>query len=234
LIGQIVNVGGAQSRWRCVHGDRNDCEIVLEAIQQPIEVNVNQGPSFLGPLLIAAAALVAAVVAAYWHRAQLRHDRVLRDLEHARTSISAAVETVAGAVDAMSDFLVAARAADEAKRRAQSIEDSDNLGEAEMTEALAAETQAIQRVAGARQRASPFLTRMLADRMRLRIALGPDSEVITRHKELTEAFRKWFTDLAPEARASRKSNDDDAAGTEIRPALKRFEVACQQWSISTT
>jgi hypothetical protein len=75
---------------------------MLSAISQPLEVHQVGGASFLesliGPLLIAAAAVLAASLAAWVarknHSEQLANDRAMRNLDHARRSIGAAVETI--------------------------------------------------------------------------------------------------------------------------------------------
>lgn len=63
-----------------------------------------------GSILVALAAVFAAGLAAWIarknHAEQLAHDRAIRDLGHARQSLSAAVETVADAVDSVTNCLV--------------------------------------------------------------------------------------------------------------------------------
>jgi hypothetical protein len=102
---------------------------MLAALPQPLRIEqvgdtVLEG--LLGPALIALAAISAAFVAAWVarrnHEQQLRHDRELRDLDHARQSINSAVETVAEGVDAMSKLSVASEAASEARQRVEEAE----------------------------------------------------------------------------------------------------------------
>ncbi len=87
---------------------------MFAALPQPLEVEQVGGSVFeglIGPIIIALAAIFAASLAAWIarrnHGQQLRHDREMRDLSHARASLSSAVETVAEAVDSVSALATA-------------------------------------------------------------------------------------------------------------------------------
>jgi len=210
---------------------------MLAALPQPLEVQEVGGDSILeslaGPALIAIAAIVAAVVAAYVARRnhaeqlvhdrrtladQLGHDRGLRDLGHARQSIGAAVETITETITAGTSLLGAARDAGEAHEaveRAESETDAlewyerDEEGEVrdtrtvEMIEgetpsvlreendtieaeanAIRAATDAVRRVEEAREPVNLLQARLLADTLLLRIAIGENSDVVSRHQDV--------------------------------------------------
>jgi hypothetical protein len=98
----------------------------------PLQVEQVGGPSFIeeviGPALLAVAAIFAAGLAAWVarknHSSQLAHDRQLRDTEHARRSISAAVDHITEALDAAASYATAVWSASEAGERSRAATDA--------------------------------------------------------------------------------------------------------------
>lgn len=164
-----------------------------------LQVETVGGPDLVGPIVIGGAALLAAILAAYWQRAGLRHDRSLRDLEHAREVISTAVATIAEAIDGVSDLGHDTLSVDRAEQRVEDIKAKDDDADAkELRAALEIARDSIQRVRQTRETTAATLTRMRADTMRLRIAFGRDHfELLTQHVVLAASFQLWFSDLSP-------------------------------------
>jgi hypothetical protein len=252
------------------------CVFVLAALPQPIEVQEIGGDSLLesltGPALIAIAAIVAAFVAAYVarrnHAHQLDHDRSLRDLDHARQSIGAAVETITETITAGTSLLGAARDAGEAHDAVEHAEsETDALewyergedGEVRDTRtveiiegetpsvlreendtleaeanAIRAATDAVKRVEEAREPVTLLQARLLADTLRLRIAIGENSEVVSRHQDVVDALKSWIDTTRPDddgiyhVNVTPDLNNPDVA--RVGNALAEFITACQRWS----
>ncbi len=243
-------------------------------IPGPLEVHQVGGSSFLesliGPLLIAVAAVLAASLAAWVarknHSEQLENDRAMRDLEHARRSIGAAVETIQESIHALTTLDTRAVSASEATRNLKAAEAvNDDLPwvqrgadgvpydtrdvpelEAAMPSALReegedieaeaaavrAETAAVDRVAEQRTTVEGIFSRLLSDTLRLRIAIGEETDVLDRHQELVNGLRAWADMLRP---AMTTGEYDVSADAEERialmnPPLQQFTEACQRWS----
>lgn len=237
---------------------------MFAALPQPLEVE-EVGRSFLGglagPALIAVAAVVAAFVAAFVsrrnHAEQLAADRELRDLDHARQSLSGAVETVSEAVAELSEQNLRAWKAHRAKQKDETlgaaaddfwpphprtVEQEEAIGlEAREEEARALEaanratqeaTEALNAVSEGQRVVWGILQRLAADDLRLRIALGDGSDVVESHKRLSQVFNEWCETLDP---------DEDGQfgfdGTTLTPpdvpvpgAMGDFIDACQRWA----
>jgi hypothetical protein len=137
----------------------------------------------------------------------------------------------------MAEFTVVTYNVDEAARQTVALEGSGGPNEAELAAAFKGEAEALRKAISSRNKTAPFLTRMLADNLRLRIVLGPDNPVIGRHQELGQAFKEWFDDLDPdkhEERAPRESEGEEAAGAQVGAAIESFASACQQWGIAAS
>jgi hypothetical protein len=109
--------------------------VPLISLAQPLEVE-EVGTSFLeglaGPALIAVAAIIAAFLAAWVarrnHAEQLANDRALRDLDHARQSIGAAVERVVEAREAVAKLSVVVKRAHEAREATREAHGASEKG----------------------------------------------------------------------------------------------------------
>lgn len=247
---------------------------MFSAIPQPFDVHQVGGPSFLesliGPLLIAAAAVLAASLAAWVarknHSEQLESDRAMRDLEHARRSIGSAVETIQEGIHALTTLDTKAVFASEATRKLKAAEavnddlpwvqrgtdgapydtrdvpeleaampsalrEEDEDIEAEAS-AVRAEMEAADRVAEQRTRVEGIFSRLLSDTLRLRIAIGEETDVLDRHEELVNGLRAWADKLRPDMTTGEYdvSADAEERVALMNPPLLRFTEACQRWS----
>ncbi len=244
------------------------------AIPQPLEVHQVGGTSFLesliGPLLIAVAAVAAASLAAWVarknHGEQLENDRAMRDLEHARRSIGAAVETIQEGIHALTTLDTKAVFAAEATRRLKAAEavndespwltrgkdglpyDTRDVPELEAATpsylreegedieaeaaAIRAETEANDRVAEQRTTVEGIFSRLLSDTLRLRIAIGEETDIFDRHQELVDGLRAWAEKLRPNMTTGEYdvSADAEERVALMNPPLQRFTEACQGWS----
>ena len=213
---------------------------MLEALQQPLKVEVvHQGTALLGPLIIASAALVAAVVAAYWQRRHLDHDTAVRDQEHAREVIASVAASIAGAINAMAAFSVATTEADKKGLEAQKREAAIDPDHATATQidaakdALRRQAKAVERVIESRHETSPYLDQLLANTISLRIALGQTSPAAKKYEDLLAAFFNRFSYLSPDNQSQRERDGKGDAEGWLRQPLRQFEEACEEWSIKT-
>lgn len=245
---------------------------MFAALPQPLEVEQVGGGFFqisLGTLVLAVAAVFAAGLAAWVARKnvedQLAHDREMGDLGHARQGLSAAVETVADAIDAVSKLSIAVSEANARRQSADEIEASNNEfletfewqgGERvdtrseqqleaesvptlraenaaleEEQEAVKAETEAIGRTTEARDIYAPLMTRLMADTLRLRIAIGSDSEVVKRHAILVDAITTWAESLNPDSDGRYRFDADPAREVKrVSDPMEAFVGASQAWA----
>jgi hypothetical protein len=208
---------------------------MVGAVRHPIEVQVNNGGSWvdlLSPIIIACAAIVAALVAAYWQRAQLRHDRLVRDREHGREMIGAAVDAFTKTVIVLVDLRQATEGVDAAERE---IEATASLpsSDPKRIAALSNGKKAHSALSSPREAAGEALREMSARYFRLRIALGDKSPVASTYAELSTECRQEFEALTPEKSWRIKREAADAQGTALAktiPAREGFEDACLAWS----
>jgi hypothetical protein len=249
---------------------------MLAALPRSLEVE-QVGGTFLeglaGPILIALAAVFAAGIAAWIarknHSQQLRHDREMRDLSHARASLSSAVETVVEAVDSVSELTTAVSEANECRKLSDEIgatndeflttyqrdDDGDLIdtrteemkeavgppmrqAEEEAisaeAEAIEAETDAMNRTSKLRAVYAPLMTRMLADTLRLRIAIGNDSEVVKRHAFLVDAIADWAEHLSPDDDGRYRFDADPSEEVNlVGDRMEEFVETSQAWSADT-
>jgi hypothetical protein len=223
----------------------------------------------IGPLFLALAAVFAAGLAAWVarknHEEQLAHDRAMRDLSHARQGLSAAVETVADAIDSVTKLSIAVSEADSRRQHAEDVEASNDefletferdgktlmdtrseqqreaasvpllLAEEVVVEeerkAVQAEIEAIGRTTDARDAYAPLMTRLMADTLRLRIAIGNDSEVVKRHAILVDAITTWAESLHPDRDGRYRFDTDPAQEVElVSDPMEAFVEASQAWA----
>jgi len=98
--------------------------------------------------------------------------------------------------------------------------------------ALRAETEAMKKAGEARTPAASLLTQLLADTLRLRITIGTNSEVVMRHIDVADAFKKWTDTLSPDSDGHYRlgsSPGEEVAGI-IGGPMEAFVSACQVWS----
>lgn len=248
---------------------------MFAATAHPLQVEQVGGGFFdvsIGSVLVALAAVFAAGLAAWIarknHAEQLAHDRAIRDLGHARQSLSAAVETVADAVDSVTKLSSAVSEANARRQDADEIEASNDefletferqghllvdtrteqqlegapvpllrMEQAavdEEAEAISAEAGAIESTTEARAAYAPFVTRLMADTLRLRIAIGNDSEVVKRHALLADAIMDWAESLSPDSDGRYRFETDPAQEEDlVGDQMEAFVEASQAWAADT-
>lgn len=192
----------------------------------------------------------------------------MRDIGQARQSLSAAVETVADAIDSVTKLSGAVSEANARRQDVDEIEASNDEfletferhghslvdartdqqleGESvpllrmeqaaveEEKDAVRAETEARERASEAQYAYAPFVTRLMADTLRLRIAIGNDSEVVRQQAILADAIMDWAERLDPDSDGRYRFETDPAQeGGLIGDQMEAFVEASQAWAADT-
>lgn len=108
---------------------------------------------------------------------------------------------------------------------------AENDAVEEEQEAVKAETEAIEVTSEARAVYAPLMTRLMADTLRLRIAIGNESEVAKRHAILVDAITAWAEQLQPDGDGRYRFDTDPAQEVErVSDPMEAFVEASQTWA----
>jgi len=184
------------------------------------KVELVGGESWLEHNSVAIAAITAAALAAFVavanHRAQLRHDREMRNRDHVRDTIDNAIDSANRTRTAMNRFL----------SLLTTIE--DRRGEPNVE--LPAEN--IQELIERREETIASIRLMASSQTRLAIRLGAKAPVAKAHKALLSAFLavfKYAFKGVLENRPSDIREEDTQREQKLESAFGEFRTACEGW-----
>lgn len=194
---------------------------VLSAVQK---VELVGGESWVEHNTIAlaavSAALLAALVAILNRRAELRHDREMRNRDHIREMIDSCYQEVGEAITKVSDVFGVVQGT-EAWRA-----DNEEVDTTPVTQELNRELEK------ARNQAHPYLPNLLRANSRLEMRLGTEHPVATTHEDVRRAIQALY-DHAPASIAT--DREQEARGIDVQltdeagAAYAEFREACFDW-----
>lgn len=184
------------------------------------KVELVGGESWLEHNSVAIAAITAAALAAFVaianHRAQLRHDRAMRNRDHTKDAIDTAV-VAANELRIRVDRFFAAVKTEEENREAANYSQSDARLKALMEK---------------RQDVLAGLHAMRAERTRLEIRLDESDPIVETYVSMFDAFiavaKATFAGIS-EDRSPELREGDATRKQELRTALAAFQAACRAW-----
>jgi hypothetical protein len=199
---------------------------MLAVLRGPIEVEVVGGGAdlidFLGPALIALAAVFAAWLAAHTanrrQQEQLNHDRSLRERELLRNTLDEVVESATRCIRELSEF----------SARGQVGDKQQDEGSAEdKLDALAVELME------AEDRTHALTLEMWSNTLRLHLRLPEKHPITISHEELVDACRAWYKTLAATGTKRRRTAEQVAAESDAKDAASAafsvFMDASRDW-----
>jgi hypothetical protein len=212
--------------------------IGLAVVVQKFEQVGGEGwlSSHIGSILVAIAAISAAGLAAHVairnQRQQLAHDRHLRNQDHLRDTIDAAVASASDAVLALSMFLSNIQAVEIWRETSdEALGDAGALQE-DRVAARKAEEKWLGELMAERDTCYPKLNVMRATNVRLELRLGGRHPIVSSHERTREALFTLMSEaiggiLAIRPKSVSDGDDDrlDAAGD----AFSDFRSACSRW-----
>jgi hypothetical protein len=168
------------------------------------------------------AALLAAMVAILNRRAELRHDREMRNRDHIREIVDSSYQEVGQAIKKISDLMGVVLGIEEWRKEAGT----------EWVENPALVQELDRELEAARDQAHSTLPNLLTTNSRLEMRLGKEHPVATTHDEVRLAIKAVY-DHAPISFKSTREQDakeiderlKDAAGS----AYAEFREACFKW-----
>jgi hypothetical protein len=166
------------------------------------------------------AALLAALVAILNRRAELRHDREMRNRDHIREMIDSCYQEVGEAITKVSDVFGVVQGT-EAWRA-----DNEDVNTSPITPELDRELEK------ARNQAHPYLPNLLRANSRLEMRLGTEHPVATTHEDVRSAIEALF-EHAPASIAI--DREQEAREMDIQLTKKagatyaQFREACFNW-----
>lgn len=198
---------------------------MLAVLREPVEVKLVGGGAdlidFLGPALIALAAVCAAWLAAHTankrQQEQLDHDRTLRERELLRNTLDEVVESATRCIRELSEF----------SARAQVGDKQQDEGSAEdKLDALAVELME------AEDRTHALTLEMWSNTLRLHLRLPQSHPITISHEDLVDACRDWYKTLAATG-TERRTAEQVAAESDAKDAASAafsvFMEASRAW-----
>jgi prophage maintenance system killer protein len=182
-----------------------------------------------GSLVIASAAVFAATLAALvsilTQRWQLAHDRHLRNQDHTREVVDAAVARVTDTHSEVSRFLGSVIAVEQVR---EDVAEDDQEGE----EALAADSQLMKKLKREQDAAYPMVMDLFSLASRLEMRLGDKHPIVEAHRSASDALTDIFLEALPgttENRDSSAAAEDEARMKTFREAFAELSKACHAW-----
>jgi hypothetical protein len=187
----------------------------------------NSGSLLLAVAAIAAATL-AALVAILNHRAQLAHDRDMRNREHTRDSLDAAVANVSTAIDVLG-ILAGDIGVRDLHVRALGLELGRGDEDSDPSDELARADQELQSEIDAHfARSSESELALRLNHNRLELRFGDSHPIVLAHATVEGKLRSRYEDLR--LALSRSSTlQHDVVDSELREAVATFKAACRDW-----
>lgn len=186
-----------------------------------------------GSLLVALAAIVAASLAAYTanrrHGEQLAHDREMRNRDHTRDTLDAAVKGVSTAIDSTSNF---AAAVETVGPRLPDLhrETDPNLNDKVPADKVEHLAEIKEELSLARNAAHDARTAMHANQLRLEIRLGENHPIVASHNQLRTNLSAWWDALISYVNYEQTGAVEDGRYVEVVASdLDRFRLACGGW-----
>jgi hypothetical protein len=178
------------------------------------------------------AAIVAAAVAILNRRAQLRHDRAMRNREHIRDTIDEGVATVNDAAKAVATFQLKVQVTDDNWEQSQRVESDESTP-------LDARQRVQQELQNARNdlylrsvEVDQMIGELFSIKMRMVTRLGEAHPVVASYDRFVLAVQEFYFSAAgaihmlrpPDAR-----EDDHLRLDQLRERFKEFRESCYQW-----
>jgi len=195
--------------------------VILLAGAQKIELVGGEGwwQKNGGSVALAIAAITAAAIAAYVairnHRQQLAHDRYLRNQDHMRNTIDAALVSANETRNAMDRFMASVETLEEARNENKDIsEDFQDEAKGDADESLLR------------------LQAMRAVQVRVETRLGIEHPVATSHRDAFASYNRIFTEVVDGLRANREEQvrEGDAEREQVaQDGFEAFQTACHGW-----
>jgi len=173
-------------------------------------------------------------------REQLKHDREMRDRDFARQTLSSSLENLLDVIRSVTDLVPGAnrvaRLHDKERESGAKVSGLDPKGEGYRSaeeshlETLQALTPRMLEFKERSELVNLKVTAASADNVRIRAALGRDSDAQRTHWDLAEAVRNWFnavTEVAIGDESDRVAKAELAA-KEIGKTLAPFEEASRE------
>jgi hypothetical protein len=189
------------------------------------EVELVGGESWLEHNSVAIAAITAAALAALVavinQRAQLRHDRELRNHDHIRDTLDDAIIVANNARTAVEHFFNLVTTAEDQRQEKQ----------------RQLSKEAIDHLAEQREQAFSQIQSMRRAKARLEIRLEDSDRVVKAYQETLDAFaglfRQTFRGIRKNRDAASREEDADREQT-LDMAFSSFQTACREWLTGTT
>lgn len=184
------------------------------------KVELVGGESWFEHNSVAIAAITAAALAAFVaivnQRAQLKHDRKMRNRDHIRDTIDNAIDTANRTRTAMRQFLSTLTTA----------EDQRSEHDVELPPEM------VNRLTQLREKTISNIRSMRSAQTRLESRLEEDDSVVDAHKAMLSAFLTVFENTFKGIRANRPSatrEEDSQREEELKSAFVGFQNACRDW-----
>jgi len=186
-----------------------------------------------GSVLVALAAIVAATLAAYTanrrHREQLAHDREMRNRDHTRDTLDAAVEGVSTAIESVSNFAAAVETIG-SQLPDLHRETDPNLNDEVPADKIKRLAKIKDELSLARNAAHDARTAMHSSRLRLEIRLSKSHPIVESHNQLQTDLSAWGAVLTSYINQEQTGAvEDDRYVNAVASDLDRFRLACGEW-----
>lgn len=212
-------------------------------LREPVEVKlVGQDwiIGLVGPTLLAIAAIVAASLAAYVasrnHREQLDHDRALRERDHTRNVLDAAIEDVMATVERLSALSVATEAMEKKRDKYDATLQDDDADPDSKADARSGLTEISKTLSARSKETATKILEMHVGNGRLKLRFGVLGDIPVAHDELGDACRKYLKTLSLAASKNRTEEQEKETGeadTECTEAFATLMVLCEEWFAGT-
>jgi hypothetical protein len=205
---------------------------VIEASFAIQKIELIGGESWLEHNSVAIAAITAAALAALVavlnQRAQLKHDREMRNRDHIRDTIDSAIASANEALLAVGNFHSNVATAEEWRER-EMPDQEDKAAKAASREREERWSSELDRE---RDEAYPLIQSMRAANIRLEIRLGAAHPIVLSHDATRAAFFELFSASmggVGKNRAQTERDKDGDLSRAVRDHFLEFRTAAQRW-----
>jgi hypothetical protein len=201
----------------------------------------------IGPVLISATAILAAVIAARTanerqaaqlahdrelQKAQLAYDREQRNRQHVRDTIDSAVRSMDAAIRQAAEYQALILTGDEARAESRRIVDDESVPSADREAAIRRYQEAMHQITTSTKRGFVVSTELMSESLRLSLRLGVEHPICKSHTEYHTAYGTCF-EILHNLPTVKLSEDDreriKAADESERDAMIGFLSSCRRW-----